>query len=371
MQVNLKQRVRNSRLVPSNSLLPLLEAVVNSIQAIEEANERAGRIDVSLERGRSQGTLAAEDLLSQPIHSFVIQDNGIGFTNRNYESFDTSDSDRKAEQGGKGIGRFLWLKAFERADVQSAYTENGQLWLRKFQFTLSDEGVEAHTKAKLDRGTRKTTVTLVNYRDPYRDRCPRSAKVIAKRIIDHYLEYFVLGSAPEIVLHDVDDLEVLNLNRMFAEEIQPHTTTEAFKVRDKELSVIHLRVPPEYEDQHRIYFCAHRRAVLSEPLLHKIPNLAHVLHDPLDQRAFVYIGYVSGAYLDETVTPERTSFYAHENDELDFGDDVTWTDLTSTAVQQASQFLAPFTDPVREEKEQQIHRFESRAPISTSAEAQS
>jgi hypothetical protein len=72
---------------------------------------------------------------------------------------------------------------------------------------------------------------------------------------------------------------------------------------------------------------------------------------------------MSGTYLDDTVTPERTSFYAHENDQLNLGGDVTWADLTSAAVQQAAHFLTPFTDPVREEKEQQIRRFvKDRAP---------
>jgi hypothetical protein len=237
------------------------------------------------------------------------------------------------------------------------------LWLRKFRFSLSDDGIEAHTATKVASGARLTKITLVSYRDSYRDSCPRSVSVIAKRIIDHHLEYFVLGRIPQIVLHDVNDIEVLNLNQMFAEEIQPHTSTHTFKVREREFSVIHVRVPPEYENQHRICFCAHRRAVLWEPLSHKIPNLARILHDADDQRPFVYIGYISGPYLDETVTPERTSFYAHENTRLNFAEDVAWTNLTTAAVQEAGRFLTPFTDPVREEKEQQIRRYvRDRAP---------
>jgi hypothetical protein len=115
---------------------------------------------------------------SAPTEGFITAICFLSFgPHGNYQSFVTSDSAHKAEQGGKGIGRFLWLKAFESAEIQSLYEEGGQYWLRKFRFNLSDEGVEQHSKEKVAPGPRRTTVTLVGYRDPYRDKCPRSAKV--------------------------------------------------------------------------------------------------------------------------------------------------------------------------------------------------
>ncbi len=47
--------------------------------------------------------------------SFSIIDNGNGFTAENYKSFRTADSSLKWKKGCKGIGRFLWLKAFEKS----------------------------------------------------------------------------------------------------------------------------------------------------------------------------------------------------------------------------------------------------------------
>ena len=55
------------------------------------------------------------------ITGFVIQDNGIGFTDEHFRSFQTSDTTYKAKTGGKGIGRLLWLKAFSKAEVESTF----------------------------------------------------------------------------------------------------------------------------------------------------------------------------------------------------------------------------------------------------------
>ena len=48
------------------------------------------------------------------IHSFEITDNGAGFNDKNYVSFDIYGSDHKLEMGCKGVGRVLWLKAFSK-----------------------------------------------------------------------------------------------------------------------------------------------------------------------------------------------------------------------------------------------------------------
>jgi hypothetical protein len=60
---------------------------------------------------------------------------------------------------------------------------------------------------------------------------------------------------------------------------------------------------------HRLNFCAHKRTVKTEHLGTKIPNLMPSLKDPgKGERPFVYSGYVSGPYLDQTVSARRTGF---------------------------------------------------------------
>ena len=104
LKTNLEGKVRNLPHFKSEALLPLFEAVVNSIQAIEErGNLSSGEIEVRVVR-EEQGTLG--DLDESGITGFSVTDNGIGFNQLNYESFETSDSIHKQALGGKGVGRF-------------------------------------------------------------------------------------------------------------------------------------------------------------------------------------------------------------------------------------------------------------------------
>jgi hypothetical protein len=53
--------------------------------------------------------------------AFSVSDTDFGFTDANYDCFNTVDSPYKASYGGKGLGRFLWLKAFEHVESDSHY----------------------------------------------------------------------------------------------------------------------------------------------------------------------------------------------------------------------------------------------------------
>ncbi|MDD1469719.1 ATP-binding protein [Dolichospermum sp. ST_sed5] len=127
MQINVEGRIKNVNLPYSKPLYPLFEAVVNSIHAIEELNSRNGMIRIFIERDKSQGLLGLlhDNTELCPIKSFRIEDNGIGFNEPNYNAFLTADTTYKAETGGKGIGRFIWLKAFEYAHIESTFHEDG------------------------------------------------------------------------------------------------------------------------------------------------------------------------------------------------------------------------------------------------------
>src|SRR3954451_15040205 len=81
------------------------------------------------------------DLDESGITGFNITDNGIGFNEANYDSFETSDSIHKQALGGKGVGRFLWLKAFEGVEIESVYAANEQRMKRRFAFNTKD-GIE-------------------------------------------------------------------------------------------------------------------------------------------------------------------------------------------------------------------------------------
>lgn len=361
MLVNLLGRVNNIKLAHHHGLHPLFEAIINSIHAIDERHE-PGRIDVAIRRELSQAALDLGDYSTEPIEAFEITDNGIGFNDENYTSFETSDTMYKASQGGKGIGRLLWLKAFRGADITSTYQQNGEWRTRSFRFTIDGITPPNSTITTAKNPTPSTTVRLYGFQDDYRDKSHKAATTIAKRIIEHCLEYFVLGSVPPIIVHEDRDLETHNLQHIFDNEIQPHSKIDDFTIRERPFRATHLLVGTAYESQHRIYYCAHKRAVHTEALAGKLPDLPSTLKT--DERSYVYAGYIAGEFLDETVTPERTSFDGlNDGQPTILPGHVPWHEVTDQAVARAKDFLTPYTTPVKQAKEEQVQNYvRSQAP---------
>lgn len=141
--IDLKGRVNRLKLAERNMLLPLFEAIVNSIHAIEDTKNPKGEINIKLVRS-SQSSIDFEGGRSTPeIISFEIEDNGIGFNEDNYESFKREYSTHKADRGGLGIGRFMWLKAFHNVSIESVYYQDSKPKKRNFSFNLrTTDGIE-------------------------------------------------------------------------------------------------------------------------------------------------------------------------------------------------------------------------------------
>lgn len=137
LHTNLQGRLRNTALPKSHGLLPVFEAVVNSIHSLEEKGNLASNGQITLEFIRSDQSLLDFDKGADPseIVGFVIKDNGIGFNDINMLSFETLDSDHKIDKGCRGVGRLLWLKAFDRVEVSSVFEDQeGDLHKRSFTF---------------------------------------------------------------------------------------------------------------------------------------------------------------------------------------------------------------------------------------------
>lgn len=158
MQLDLLGRVENIKLPHSKALSPLYEAIVNSFQAIEDlGNKNNTHITISIVRDHPQSDMKID---LQPITSIIVEDNGIGFNQQNYHSFNTSDSLQKAARGGKGIGRFLWLKAFDSVNVNSIFHDNGKFFNRRFNFMLKGQGSMDDDLVEVQEMPRNTVVSL-------------------------------------------------------------------------------------------------------------------------------------------------------------------------------------------------------------------
>lgn len=308
IQTNLHGRLRNTSLPASNGMLPVYEAVSNAIHAIEDANIpfQSGEITVQINRD-GQATIPYEQAFrrSTPdtkgeIVGFTITDNGIGFNDENMKSFLTLDSEYKAERGGRGVGRLLWLKAFERATVESVY-QDGDNCKKKRTFTFSvKHGVSKQMTEDAENEPRCTQVCLSGFAKRFRAPTPKSARVIANHLFEHCLWYFVRpGGAPTITV--IDDDETIDLDDVYQEHMVAAASTESIELKGIRFDLIHIKISASSARGHNIAYCASNRLVTQESLKGKIPGLFGNLRD--GETTFIYECYVSSEAIREASYP--------------------------------------------------------------------
>lgn len=369
IETNLHGRLRNTSLPASNGLLPVFEAVSNSIHAIEDAGipSQQGRITVQINRD-PQSTLGFDQESKRPgpdakgdIVGFTITDNGVGFNDANMESFRTLDSEYKASRGGRGVGRLLWLKAFDRAEIASVYiADNNSQKKRAFLFDAR-QGVSEPSLTDAKDEARSTQIRLIGFAKKFREPAPKTAKVIARNLFEHCLWYFVRpGGAPTIVI--VDDDETIDLNNVYDEHMVAGATTESIELKGSKFDLIHIKLSASSARGHNIAFCAANRLVTQESLKGKIPGLFGTLCD--DDTAFLYECYVSSPLLDERVRSERTSFDIEEEPlEMFASGEVSQREIREAVIERATAFLSDYLKEKHRLSKERVENFVTkRAP---------
>jgi hypothetical protein len=346
MNTYLKGRLRNTTLPRNQGLMPLFEAVVNSLHAIAEESVDPSYGEILVEIIRSPQTkLAFEDGKSrrgappqEPIVGFQITDNGVGFNDQNMTSFETLDSDYKAKQGCRGVGRLLWLKAFEAVTINSAFKdEGGGAKSRSFTFTAA-HGVGSLTTKDLPPGSKLSTcVQLSGFERAYRDISPKNAATIANSLFEHCLWYFVRdGGAPNMKIRD--GLEVIYLEDVYKDYMQSSSTKESISIKGKAFELTHLRLKAGPDRQHFIAWCAANRVVDKENISGKIPGLHGKIKD--DAGDFFYACYVTSPFLDQHVRPERIGFDIEEiSDDLFSGTELCLSEIRGAIIAASSSQL--------------------------------
>lgn len=363
MQANVVGRVRNISLAKGQGLLPLFEAIINSIDAIEEIGNgfENGHIDITILREDTlfSEKVKADSRIHNPIHGFEITDNGIGFTDKNYDAFNEADTQRKASKGGKGVGRFLWLKAFERVEIESVWIDapnNGRK--RQFTFSLHPAGgiSDYSIEPAINTSERQTTVRLLGFKKEYESYAPQSAGKIAQKIIEHCLEYFVLGKIPIVFLHDVEEDHSINLIGLY-DELVSQTKTDTVEIEGHKFDITHFFLHARSDLSHHISFCANQRVVIAKGLSGKVSNLPSTLGSNNGEEPFVYAGYVSSDYLDDRVNQQRTDFDTAQDGGMKFPGELTWNTIEDSIIAVTKAILQPYTEVVRTQKEERIREY--------------
>ena len=348
MDINFRGLVELHTLPTSEPLLPLYEAIVNSIQSINQSNTPNGEIRIYIERDTTPSLF---DSWETDIENIVIQDNGSGFNEDNFKSFNTYASDFKKMLGCKGVGRMIWLKAFTSANVESFYEENGNFYHRKFTFD-STNAVSNETKELVTTNNNSTIIRLNGLRSKNKANTPKKLTTIARDILNHCFIYFVLGKAPNITVSDGSG--TISINSLFGEIGKENIVTEHFEIEEYDFQLIHFRNYNPNVGTHSLNLCANARRVSSVNLQGILNGVNSKFYS--QDGHFVYNGYITSSYLDDNVNRERTAFNIEESQKSFLGN-VTKAEIIDAATKLILNFLSEDIRIYNDKKRSQIETF--------------
>lgn len=326
--INIKRAIENIR-TSTTIYTPVVEIIVNAIQAIEESGRSDGKVSVRVMR-----SIQTEVDGSLPdITGFEVEDNGVGFTDKHRNSFDTLYTDHRIDEGGKGFGRFICLKYFNALHVKSTYMEGHIYKCRSFQMGKEHDIIIKENIAESEKKDTHTIITLTSLKKG--PTFEKKLNTIARNLVERLLPYFIAEdyTCPQIVLSESNnngDQVCLNdfVNTAISRDIReiPLEKTSFILNAHQDKEEFHVRVFKLYapgNQKSRISLVAHKREV-SGSMLHKyISEFEDEFYDKdnngMDDhdRNYIIKAYVFSSYLDRNVSLERGGFeFAMETEAL-------------------------------------------------------
>lgn len=306
---------------------PIIEAIVNAIDAIDEAGVVDGKVIVKLKRAN---VLKLDDEGNDsipPIESIEISDNGIGFTDKQRASFKTLYSAKKALSGGKGFGRFTYLKYFNNVHINSTYSEKNILKKREFDFNreslITNEMITVH-KDPFPTGSH---VVLSSINSKHRDKFNKRLDTIARKLFEDLMVFFIQDDykPPTIVLEDAHEGDVvLNDYLNTGEDVQLFGEMEFKLENHQQENQFKIKVFKIYFTQAKssILLTAHNRVVTKSFMHTYVPEFIDDFYDEytnqegeISKKNYSIKAYTMGPYLDLNVTYQRNSFNFADSDE--------------------------------------------------------
>ncbi len=306
MIVPVRNIVEQVDLTSDDVLLPLLECVVNSIISLQQSPlpGEEKKIQIQIERGEYPLHLNFDKI--KTISSFKIIDNGIGFTSKNYRSFETPFSQINKDFGCKGIGRFTVLAAFDEYYVRSNYKEDDKWHLREFKFTSLNE-IEPVSSSESDTSEFKTIVEIRNCINPnILEKSALSVAQIAEAIMHHCLIYYLSGTLPKIEIIDNESNTAEVLDELF--EKVSKEKERYFDLKDLGFKLYITKTKKEGNRKNNyLYYCANSRTVGGG---RNLKNVNSIFTYPilLNGDSYFFDIYLVSEYLDTKVFKTRNGF---------------------------------------------------------------
>ena len=329
--INIEGAVKNIR-ATTNIYTPIVESIVNAIQAIESNNGVEGKILIRAYRDEQQ-RLGLDDSLPE-IKSFEIEDNGIGFNDENQKSFDTLYTDLKIKEGGKGFGRLTYLKYFDKTSVSSVFKDRDGFQQRAFAMGKdADFIVEENICSAVDKNQTGTIVKLETLKE---GEFPKTLPIVARYLVEKILPYFIAKDykCPEVTLAEADGGDSILLNNFVGNELS--ATIKEISVKDSDFVLPSSKGDEKFtvklfkfyspnNQKSKISLIAHKREVSSSTIERYIPEFEEEFCDKITnggkacEKNYIVKAYVFSDYLNDHVSLERSDFEFKKETDLFFG----------------------------------------------------
>lgn len=287
MNVNINSYVK--RLKRINLLDPLVEAIANSLQA--------GATTIDIIVLYSEGTDT-----EHYIQGLEIVDNGVGFTLENQNSFDEFMSQYKIEIGGRGVGRFSYLKVFSHVEYNSVYFDEGEYKRCHFVFNKGFSSSDFEVK-KTNITETGTKLALFNVQKKYQGKkfsCKSLAEIeayIKNKLLSEFLlkeDFLISLSAQDYESITIDRSDIPEFEEV-AFEISPPRSNKSL-IPSQEKFPFNIRYCFDDSITTNSFFCTENRTVKETGI--KI--------QPVEETGGVFL--VSSPYLDKHVDDFRTNY---------------------------------------------------------------
>ena len=347
---DVRGRVERMRLPASNGLLAVLEAFANALQSTHQnPEERTPAIEVRILR-HNDPTL--DGTPEWRTYGFEIVDNGAGFNDENLRSFCTTDSTLKIEEGGKGVGRLIWLRVFNDVTISSRFVENGQLFQRRFTFDYDGISPPSKTLVDSENACLQTTITLAKPATQYLESLQGGPGDVATYLLANATQLYLLSQRPQVRVLDAARNELTSLNDLLDDDLIADVTSEDVHVKGNIFHVQHLLRVGRSNSKHEIHLCAAGRRAQSVRLEEHVKELqAGGL--PNESGYSKYTALISSPTLDKLASQDRSGLLWQEES----GDLPTHSEIAEAIAQRSREFLGTRLRPLEEKQERRIEGF--------------
>ena len=368
MIVPVQNIIETVDLTPKDALLPLYEAIINSIISLLKSDipKDKREIQIKIIRGDAPTGLNFENI--NTIHSIIVSDNGLGFNEENYKSFETPFTRINKKYGCKGVGRFTVLAAFKKIKVRSNYRENNIWKYREFECDAENEVTPIKFEDS-ELKENKTTIELIEcFNEIIKDKTALSIAQISNEIMQHCLIFYLSNELPKIMIFDADDNkgEVIN-------DLYERVSTEReriFTIKGIDFKAYITKTIKEgNRKNHYAYYCANSRVVGEGKNISKINSLFSY---PLSNNGqqFLLDVFIVSDYLNLKVYNIRNGFTIPQNKEnqlFDTDDVISFEEIETELTKVLEEEYEPHVKDTKERSLVELQTYiETSAPRYTS-----